>query len=85
MRARKMVRGKGSRASKTPSGSRLVMITGLSGSGKISALKVFEDMGYYCVDNLPAELIPTFAELILGVAATDERPPWWWTSAKAAA
>jgi UPF0042 nucleotide-binding protein len=43
---------------------KLVMITGLSGSGKISALKVFEDMGYYCVDNLPAELIPSFARLI---------------------
>ena len=40
------------------------MITGLSGSGKITALKVFEDMGYYCVDNLPAELIPSFAQLI---------------------
>ncbi len=44
--------------------SRLVVITGLSGSGKISALKVFEDLGYYCVDNLPVELIPSFAELI---------------------
>jgi len=42
------------------------MITGLSGSGKITALKVFEDMGYYCVDNLPAELLPSFAELIQG-------------------
>jgi UPF0042 nucleotide-binding protein len=40
------------------------MITGLSGSGKITALKVFEDMGYYCVDNLPAELIPSFAKLV---------------------
>jgi UPF0042 nucleotide-binding protein len=44
--------------------ARLVMITGLSGSGKITALKVFEDMGYYCVDNLPAELIPSFAQLV---------------------
>lgn len=44
--------------------AKLVMITGLSGSGKVTALKVFEDMGYYCVDNLPAELIPSFAELI---------------------
>ncbi len=44
--------------------SKLVVITGLSGSGKISALKVFEDLGYYCVDNLPVELIPSFAELI---------------------
>jgi len=40
------------------------MITGLSGSGKVTALKVFEDMGYYCVDNLPAELIPSFAQLL---------------------
>lgn len=44
--------------------AKLVMITGLSGSGKITALKVFEDMGYYCVDNLPAELLPSFAQLI---------------------
>jgi len=43
--------------------AKLVVITGLSGSGKITALKVFEDMGYYCVDNLPAELIPSFAGL----------------------
>jgi UPF0042 nucleotide-binding protein len=45
-------------------GSKLVIITGLSGSGKMSALKVFEDLGYYSVDNLPIELIPNFAELI---------------------
>jgi UPF0042 nucleotide-binding protein len=44
--------------------AKLVVITGLSGSGKITSLKVFEDMGYYCVDNLPAELIPSFAQLI---------------------
>jgi len=41
----------------------LVIITGMSGSGKASALKAFEDMGFYCVDNLPIELIPRFAEL----------------------
>ncbi len=41
----------------------LVIITGLSGSGKGSALKVFEDMGFYAVDNLPIDLIPTFAQL----------------------
>jgi len=34
----------------------LVIITGMSGSGKASALKAFEDLGYYCVDNLPVEL-----------------------------
>jgi UPF0042 nucleotide-binding protein len=43
----------------------LVILTGLSGSGKASALKAFEDLGFYSVDNLPLELIPRFAELIL--------------------
>jgi len=43
----------------------LVVITGMSGSGKASALKAFEDLGYYCVDNLPVDLIPRFAELAL--------------------
>ncbi len=41
----------------------LVIITGMSGSGKASVLKAFEDLGYYCVDNLPVALIPQFAEL----------------------
>lgn len=40
-----------------------VVITGLSGSGKGSVLKSFEDLGFYCVDNLPIDLIPKFAEL----------------------
>jgi UPF0042 nucleotide-binding protein len=40
-----------------------VVITGLSGSGKGSVLKVFEDLGFYCVDNLPIGMIPKFAEL----------------------
>src|ERR1039457_128375 len=43
----------------------LVIITGMSGSGKASALKAYEDLGYYCVDNLPVELIPRFPELAL--------------------
>jgi len=42
----------------------MVLITGISGSGKGSALKAFEDLGYYCVDNLPVDLIPHFAELV---------------------
>ena len=41
----------------------LVIITGLSGSGKGTALKALEDLGYYSVDNLPIDLIPKFAEL----------------------
>src|ERR1700735_726766 len=42
----------------------LVIITGLSGSGKASALKTFEDLGYYSVDNLPLDLLPAFADLV---------------------
>ena len=44
----------------------LVIVTGLSGSGKASALRAFEDLGFYCVDNLPVDLIPRFAELVRG-------------------
>lgn len=44
----------------------LVLLTGLSGSGKGTILKAFEDLGYYCVDNLPVDLIPTFSELSMG-------------------
>jgi len=46
-----------------PSARQLVILTGLSGSGKSTVLHAFEDMGFYCVDNLPVELIPIFAEL----------------------
>ncbi len=41
----------------------LVVITGMSGSGKGSVIRSFEDLGYYCVDNLPVDLISVFAEL----------------------
>jgi RNase adapter protein RapZ len=55
------------KAGKKPSHSQpspeLVIITGMSGSGKASVLKAFEDLGYYCVDNLPVQLIPQFADL----------------------
>lgn len=42
---------------------RFIIITGLSGAGKTEAMKVFEDLGYFCVDNLPPVLILKFAEL----------------------
>ena len=42
---------------------RFVIVTGMSGSGKTHALKMLEDMGYFCVDNLPLELVGKFAEL----------------------
>jgi UPF0042 nucleotide-binding protein len=42
----------------------LVIVTGISGAGKASALKAFEDLGYHAVDNLPLELLPNFAALV---------------------
>ena len=50
-------------ASHTQAGE-LVVLTGMSGSGKLSALNAFEDLGYYSVDNLPLELVPRFADLV---------------------
>ena len=45
--------------------NRFVIITGLSGAGKTQAMRCFEDLGYFCIDNLPPTLIPKFAELCL--------------------
>ncbi len=45
-------------------GKELVIVTGISGAGKASALKAFEDLGYHAVDNLPLELLPDFAQLV---------------------
>src|SRR5213075_1238872 len=42
----------------------VVIITGLSGSGMSSATNAFEDLGYFCVDNIPLTLLPTFARLV---------------------
>lgn len=47
------------------SASRLIVITGLSGSGVSSATNAFEDLGYFCVDNLPLTILPTFAKLLM--------------------
>jgi len=44
---------------------KMVLITGLSGAGKSHAISYFEDLGYYCVDNLPPVLIPKFADLFM--------------------
>ena len=57
------VRGKKRSRTATQPSPELVIITGMSGSGKASVLKAFEDLGYYCVDNLPVQLIPQFADL----------------------
>ena len=57
-------------ATNTPSNATLVIVSGMSGSGKSVALKTFEDLGYYCVDNLPAELLPDFVRSAAGDGAT---------------
>lgn len=49
-----------------PRGPRVLIITGLSGSGKTHLLRALEDIGWFCVDNLPTALIPRFADLIRG-------------------
>jgi UPF0042 nucleotide-binding protein len=54
---------KRAKPSKTPK-KELVIVTGISGAGKASALKAFEDLGFHAVDNLPLELLPEFAALV---------------------
>jgi RNase adapter protein RapZ len=51
----------------------LVLLTGLSGSGKGSVLNTFEDLGFYCIDNLPVGLIPKFSELYVEGVGEVER------------
>jgi UPF0042 nucleotide-binding protein len=68
-----MMAGRRARRSSRPSSAKaasrvrttqgFVIVTGLSGSGKTHAIRALEDLGYFCVDNLPSQLIPTFAEL----------------------
>ena len=68
-----MMAGRRARRSSRPSSAKaaarvrttqeFVILTGLSGSGKTHAIRALEDLGYFCVDNLPSQLIPTFAEL----------------------
>src|SRR5436190_13884812 len=43
-----------------------IIVTGVSGAGKSHAIRALEDLGYFCVDNLPLALIPTFADLTVG-------------------
>ncbi len=49
-----------------PPGVRLIIVTGVSGSGRASSMRVLEDLGFYCVDNLPVALAPTVLELAAG-------------------
>ena len=54
-------------------GQPFIILTGLSGSGKSQAIRALEDLGYFCVDNLPTTLIPTLAKLSLRAAADTGR------------
>ncbi len=58
----------GSKSQGSRGRKQLVIVTGISGAGKASALKAFEDLGFHCVDNLPLELLPDFATLVGGSA-----------------
>src|SRR3954453_3960644 len=58
----------------------LVLISGLSGAGKSSAMNVFEDAGYFCVDNLPAEMIRSLSELFMHAGSKVERAAVVWGS-----
>src|ERR1700751_1858546 len=57
------------KAARYPSAERLLVVTGLSGAGRSTALKAFEDMGYEAVDNLPLSLLPNL------VVPTTDQPP----------
>jgi UPF0042 nucleotide-binding protein len=52
---------------------RFVILTGLSGSGKTQAIRALEDLGYFCIDNLPTLLIPTMAELTTHEGSTQDK------------
>jgi UPF0042 nucleotide-binding protein len=55
--------GAGTRASGVFGKKRFIIVTGLSGAGKSHAIRALEDLGYFCIDNLPTMLIPTVAEM----------------------
>jgi UPF0042 nucleotide-binding protein len=62
---RRDARRDAARREKARAGKPVVVLTGLSGSGKSQAIRALEDLGYFCVDNLPTTLIPTLARLAL--------------------
>ena len=53
--------------------TRFLVVTGMSGAGKSHAIRALEDLGYYCVDNLPTPLIPVMADLALGEDADSQK------------
>jgi UPF0042 nucleotide-binding protein len=64
--SRRRPRAGGKRRAQKELPPRFIVVTGLSGAGKSHALRALEDLGYFCVDNLPVSLIPAFADLVVG-------------------
>ena len=73
------------RPSRSRKGARdFLVVTGMSGAGKSHAIRALEDLGYYCVDNLPTPLIPVLADLAARARTpTTRRSPSWSTFASA--
>jgi UPF0042 nucleotide-binding protein len=66
------IRSRGAPALNRPAGQPFIVLTGLSGSGKSQAIRALEDLGYFCVDNLPTTLIPTLAKLSLRAGGVEK-------------
>jgi UPF0042 nucleotide-binding protein len=71
--ARKAARGRPRPHPTRKGGTRFLVVTGMSGAGKSHAIRALEDLGYYCVDNLPTPLIPVMADLAMGEDATAQK------------
>src|SRR3954468_3187387 len=60
-----MPRSSSTLSSRSAPAATFLVVTGLSGAGKSQAIRALEDLGFFCVDNLPVALIPTFADLAI--------------------
>ena len=72
-RAKRPAKTKGAAKASARVGAPFIVLTGLSGSGKSQAIRALEDLGYFCVDNLPTTLIPTLAKLSLQAGGDIEK------------
>lgn len=59
---------------------RFVIVTGMSGAGKSSVLKMLEDVGYFCMDNLPVSLVPKLTELLSMPNSSVDKVALGWTT-----
>src|ERR1019366_9472732 len=72
-RRRRRARARRIAVKRRKTGHPFIVLTGLSGSGKSQAIRALEDLGYFCVDNLPTTLIPTLAKLSLRAGGKIEK------------